>query len=97
MPAIYDYDTFDEVVVERIVNGRRVGAPIGAPEAAEAVRRLARVGFSDGQIAFRIGFTRRAVQRIRSRRGVPAALSPSGGGYGLIPLTQAPTRARAAG
>lgn len=69
-----DYSAFDEVVVLRLVNGRRPGAPISAPDAAEATRRLAADGFTDGQIAARLGFARRSVIRIRVRLGIPAAL-----------------------
>lgn len=71
-----DYAVFDEVVVQRLVDGHRVGRPISAPEAAEATRRLAHLGFTDGQIAHRLGFTRRSVVRIRARLGIPAAVTP---------------------
>lgn len=58
------------------LRGRHDGLHIRAADAAEATRRLAELGYSDGQIAERLGFTRRAVHRIRQRRGIPAALTP---------------------
>jgi hypothetical protein len=71
-----DYTDFDEVVVGRLVAGRHPGQPIRAADAGEATRRLARAGYSDGQIAARLGFTRRSVKRIRDRLGIPAVLTP---------------------
>jgi hypothetical protein len=95
MANTHDYDDYDQVIVDRIIVGHRVGAPIPAPEAAEATRRLAAMGFSDGQIAARLGFTRRAVWRIRRRRGIPAALPvPSNQ---CTRTVEAPTRPRIAG
>jgi hypothetical protein len=95
MPWVTNYDEFDEVVVQRIVDGYRVGAPIPAAEAAEAVKRLARAGYDDGQIAYRLGFRRRSVFRIRQRRNIPAALPYGGNQYDR--RVDAPTRARRAG
>lgn len=71
-----DYAAFDEVVVDRLVAGRHAGEPIRPADAAEAILRLNRDGYSDGQIAYRIGYASRSVIRIRARRGIPAALSP---------------------
>lgn len=79
-----DYDAFDEVVVERLVAGRRPGEPIRAAEAGEATRRLARLGYSDGQIAARLGYNRRSVIRIRTRLGIPAALTPTDNQFGRL-------------
>ena len=91
----YDYDEFDEVIVQRIVSGRPIGAAIGAPEAAEATRRLAAAGYSDGQIAARLGFRRRSVFRIRRRHNIPAALTPRDNAYAR--QHDAPNRPRKAG
>lgn len=85
-----DYSDFDEVVVERLVRGFHPGELIRAAEAAEAVRRLARLDYSDGQIAYRLGMTRRSVVRIRARRSIPAALTPRQNHHHL--LHDAPTR-----
>jgi hypothetical protein len=71
-----DYGDYDEVVVNRLIAGQHPGGPISAPDAAEATRRLARLGYSDGQIAVKLGFRRRSVVRIRQRLGIPAALTP---------------------
>lgn len=90
-----DYTDFDEVVVERLVAGRHPGEPIRAADAGEATRRLARLGYSDGQIAARLGFRRRSVVRIRSRLGIPAGM-PVGGNH-HTQLHAAPSRPRAAG
>ncbi len=67
---VVDYAGFDPVIVDRVIEERRVGTPLPAAESAEAVRRLAAQGYSDGQIAHRLGFTRRSVVRIRARRGI---------------------------
>lgn len=90
-----DYTDFDEIVVERLVAGRMPGEPIRAADAGEAVRRLARHGYSDGQIAEHLGFRRRSVLRIRQRLNIPAALTPNDNGY--TRLIDAPTRARVMG
>lgn len=90
-----DYTDFDEVVVERLVAGRLPGEPIRAADAGEATRRLARIGFSDGQIAVHLGFHRRSVKRIRDRLGIAAALSPSDNHHAR--LHDVPTRPRKAG
>ncbi len=65
-----DYACFDPVIVDRVIRERRVGSTLPAAETAEAVRRLAAQGYSDGQIAHRLGFTRRSVVRIRARLGI---------------------------
>lgn len=76
-----DYADFDDVVVQRLVDGRHPGQLIRAADAAEATRRLAAAGYSDGQIAARLGFRRRSVFRIRRRLGIPAALTPADNGH----------------
>jgi hypothetical protein len=91
-----DYAAFDEVVVQRITAGQRPGGPIAAPEAAEATRRLAAWGYSDGQIALRLGFTRRAVVRIRAKHAIAAAL-PARGANQHYRHHDAPNRPRLAG
>lgn len=92
---LYDYTDFDAVVVERLVAGDRPGGPICAAVAAETTRRLARLGYSDGQIAARLGFTRRSVLRIRHRLGITAALKPTQNQHDR--LHDAPNRPRKAG
>lgn len=92
---LYDYTDFDVVVVDRLVAGQRPGAPISAADAAEATRRLAARGYSDGQIAARLGFTRRSVIRIRNRLGIAAALTPAENQHAR--LHDAPNRPRKAG
>lgn len=90
-----DYTDFDEIVVVRLVAGRHPGEPIRAADAGEAVRRLARQGFTDGQIADRLGFRRRSVLRIRQRLDIPAALTPHQNQHDR--LHAAPSRPRAKG
>lgn len=69
-----DYTAFDEVVVHELVAGRHRGGPVHPADAGEATRRLALLGYTDGQIAARIGCWRRTVLRIRQRLDIPAAL-----------------------
>jgi len=76
-----DYTAFDEVVVGRLVAERRLSEAIRPADAGEATRRLARLGYSDGQIAARLGIRRRSVLRIRQRLDIPAALTPRDNGY----------------
>lgn len=90
-----DYADFDQVVVDRLVAGRLPGEPIRAADAGEATRRLAAAGYSDGQIAARLGFRRRSVIRIRGRLGIPAALTPNDNQFAR--LHDAPNRPRTAG
>lgn len=68
-----DYSDFDEIEVRSIVAGRMAGKHFRPPEAAEAIRRLATAGLSDGQIAHRIGYHIRSVTRIRHDRGISSA------------------------
>jgi hypothetical protein len=94
-PRSIDYEDYDEVVVDRIVSGTRVGSPISAPDAAEAVRRMAVAGYDDGQIALRLGFRRRSIIRIRQRLGIAPAL-PVGGNH-LTRVHPTPGRPRELG
>lgn len=71
------YARYDVVVVERVISGWHTG-PIRIADAAEVVRRMAAHGYSDGQIAYRLRRSVRSVERVRARRGIPAAL-PRGG------------------
>lgn len=68
---------YDPIAVERLVAGRHAGTPTAA-DGWEAVRRLARMGFTDGQIALRTGYTRRSAWRIRTALGIPAVLRANG-------------------
>jgi len=90
-----DYAAYDEVVVQRLLDDRLPGEPIRAADAAEATRRLARRGYSDGQIAHRLGIYRRSVIRIRHRLGIPAALTVGRNHYDR--LHDVPTRPRKKG
>jgi len=76
-----NYADFDAVLVERLVRHGTDGLHIRTPDAAEATRRLAALGYSDGQIAHRLGFRRRSVVRIRQRLNIPAALTPHDNGH----------------
>lgn len=72
-------ERFDPVIVERLVSERFENPPsVSAADRWEAVRRLARMKLTDGQIAHRIGITRRSAHRIRRTLGVPAALPARG-------------------
>lgn len=88
------YDHVDEIAVQRIVDGRHTGR-VGYAEAAAATRRLAAAGYSDGQIAARLGYRRRSVVRIRVRHNIPAALTPRQNAYDR--QHDAPNRPRKAG
>lgn len=93
---IYNWDTekIDEAVVERILSGQPAGAPRHPADTLEVVRRAARMGYSDGQIAHMLGTYRRSVIRTRRQHGIPAALPRYGS---KKPVRTAPTRARNAG
>lgn len=95
MNRAVDYSAFDDVAVQRIVAGRRLGQPSSAADAGEATRRLARLGFSDGQIAARLGYTRRSVLRIRIRLGIAPALPRGTNGHSRA--FDAPNRPRSEG
>jgi len=90
-----DYDSFDEVAVMRLVKGLHVGGHVRPEDAAEAVRRLACDGYSDGQIAYRLGYSRRGIVRIRQRRNIPPALTPMQNRYDRI--HDAPNRPKSKG
>jgi hypothetical protein len=68
----------DEVLVERIIRGEHHPGRVRLAESVEVVRRMAARGYSDGQIAYRLGRPVRSVLRTRARHGIPAAL-PRGG------------------
>lgn len=90
------YDRYDEVVVCELMDGRYASVTDGTADRAEAVRRLARDGYTDGQIAHRIGRRRRVVWRIRHRHGIPPAVPVGSNGH-TRPHPEAPARPRAAG
>jgi hypothetical protein len=72
-------ERFDSVIVERLVSERFENPPnVTAADRWEAVRRLARMKLTDGQIAHRIGCTRRTALRIRTALGLPAVLPARG-------------------
>lgn len=62
----------DDVVVRTVVSGQAVTGVIDTGSVREIVRDLAAAGFSDGQIAYRIGCTRRTVARHRVALGIEA-------------------------
>ncbi len=64
---------FDEVIVEWIVAGNSPRGRICPVDAAEVIRRLAAQKWTDGQIAYLIGYSLRAVVRVRARHGIEAA------------------------
>ena len=64
--------SFDHVVVGQVVSGQPVRGVIGTGSIREIVRILAAAGFSDGQIAYRVGCTRRTVGRHRTVLGIEA-------------------------
>jgi hypothetical protein len=66
----------DPVIVERLVAGEHHPGRVSDTDAAEAVRQLVALGFSDGQIARRVPRRVRSVLRMRARMGLPAALPP---------------------
>jgi hypothetical protein len=63
---------FDPVVVDLLVAGRSVPGLVAPADVWEAVRRLVRDDFSDGQIALRVRYTRRQIIRIRKAYGLKA-------------------------
>jgi hypothetical protein len=85
------YDRYDHVLVERIIAGEHRGT-IGVIDAAEVVRRMARRGYSDGQIAYRLGRTTRSVLRVRRRLGIPPVVLSRGANQYALAHPEAPTR-----
>lgn len=81
---------YDRIVVGAIVSGERVRGHIHSADAWESVRRLAGLGFSDGQIAMRVDRTRRQVERIRRGLGIPAPAA--GCNQNTLPIPNAPSR-----
>ena len=75
-PGNLGEESVDLVAVERAVTGR--GAAQGAgpqlrmPEREAAIIALARHGYSDGEIASRVGVSARTVLRRRHKLGIPA-------------------------
>lgn len=74
----------DDVLVERLVDGVAT-LPLHdrSPELVEAVRRLATAGLTDAAIGARVGRSRDAVLKIRSRNGIP---SPAVSGGATQPI-----------
>jgi hypothetical protein len=71
-----DPSKHDPVIVARLVAGEHHPGRVNDSDAHEAVRQLVALGFSDGQIAYRVPRRVRSVLRIRARMGLPAALPP---------------------
>lgn len=78
--AVY-YQRYDDVIVRDLMAGRPCALPASPADCAEAVRRLALALYSDGQIAYLMGKTRRTVLRIRQRHNIPPALTPRSNAY----------------
>jgi hypothetical protein len=78
MPAVRTAP-FDPIAVDVLVSPRfKNPVHVHPADRAEAVRRLALAKFTDGQIAHRIGCTRRTALRIRTDLGIPAVLPARG-------------------
>lgn len=88
-----DLSDFDEEVVRRLLADEPVGSRPRRADTVEAVRRMAGSGWSDGQIAFRFGFHRRSVIRIRQKHGIASGV-PFGAYAGLPGLPNRPVSAR---
>jgi hypothetical protein len=70
----------DEVLVERLVAGAlRLPSHDRSPELVEAVRRLVAASHSDGVIAERLGRTRDAIFKIRTRKAIPTPAAERSG------------------
>lgn len=77
-------DDVDDVAVRRLINGDRSiplyrrrkgnrGTSSLSPETVEAIRIMARSGMSDRQIGERLGRSRDAIAKARTRYCVPSA------------------------
>lgn len=66
---------YDPDVVQRLVDALPATKSAGPADLWEAVRRLNATGFADGQIAYRLGCSRRHVQRIRAELGLPPVMA----------------------
>jgi len=64
---------FDHVLVSAVFDGRQVRGNLAPGDVWEITRQLAARGFSDGQIAYRTGYSRRQIFRIRRGLNIPAA------------------------
>lgn len=89
-PAPADYD---EVIVYRVaVRNEHPGGPLSAGDVAEIVRRMAAAGYSDGQIAYRIGYHARSVLRVRRAHNIPSPYPPQGCNRATLRHPEAPSR-----
>lgn len=88
-----DLSAFDDEVVRRLLAGEAVGAPRTPADTVEAVRRMAALKWSDGQIAHRLGCHRRSVIRIRQKHGIAAGV-PFGANAGLPGVPTRPVALR---
>lgn len=91
-PGTYVRATADPVVVERLLAGH--WTPYREVDGREVIRRMAELGYHDGQIAYVLRRRRDSVRRTRSDMGVPPALDGSRGQN--IGMREAPTRPRSA-
>src|SRR6187455_3554029 len=74
-PRSYDLSTFDEIAVHAIAaEGHRPEKRPHPVDMVEIVRRMARAGYSDGQIAYRTHYWIRSVIRIRAKHNISPGL-----------------------
>jgi hypothetical protein len=73
---------FDSVLADNIIREgtRLTPRQIGTATCVEVCRRMARRGYVDGQIAFRLNTSRRQVLRWRVMGGIPAGMQRNTGG-----------------
>lgn len=83
-----DPDAYDEAVVQALLLERPVAAR--TVDYWEAVRRLWRERYTDGQIAARLRKRRRNVLRIRKRLGLPAIVGRYEGVRGPLDVPTLP-------
>ncbi len=83
----------DEIAVQRLMAGDPMDGPRRRADGVEALRRLAAAGWSDGQIALRLGRTRRQILRQRARYGIPTTVTP-GVGHGVPGVPTRPVALR---
>ncbi len=95
MTGAVDYTDVDDVIVRRVMGDEPHGAPLSPADAAAAVKRLAGLRYSDGQIAYLLGCSRRSVHRIRVRHQIPAGVPRFTNPY-TLPVS-APTRPKGHG
>lgn len=71
-----DPNAFDEIAVTKLVQYGHTAFAVKpcTVDFQEAIIRLVKLGYSDGQIAYLVGKSRLSVMRIRKRRSIPPAI-----------------------